>query len=64
MARHKTEGVGGIPPTTIRYPEDVDRELEAELDQIVHDAPTNFKSTEESQRHLDGASKGLPRHEW
>lgn len=64
MARYKTEGVGGIPPTTISYPEDVDRELEAALDKIVLDAPRNFRSTEDAQRYLDGANKGLPRHEW
>lgn len=64
MARYKKEGVCGTPPTTIFYPEDVDRELEAALDRIVHDAPKNFKSTEESMRYLDGPSKGLPRHEW
>jgi hypothetical protein len=58
------EGAGSVPATTISYPYDVDRTLEAELDNMVHDSRFNFRSNEEGDKTLSQIRRGVPRHEW
>jgi hypothetical protein len=59
---------GSMPDTTITHNsyEDrpIDRQIEDELDKIVHDSPFNFQSREQVMKSLSPARNGFPRHEW
>jgi hypothetical protein len=57
-------GLGSVQQTTIFRNDDIDREIEAALDKIVHDSPYNFRTNEEGDKTLSQMRRGVPRHEW
>lgn len=57
-------GLGSVQKTTIKRNDDIDRQIEAALDKIVHDSPFNFRTNEEGDRTLSQMRRGVPRHEW
>lgn len=59
-----SEAKGSVPSDTILRAENIDREIEAILDRMVHDSPFNFRSSEEGDKTASPARRGLPRHEW
>lgn len=58
------EGRGSVNPTTIRRNDSIDREIEDELDRIIHDSPYNFRTNEAGDKTLSQMRRGVPRHEW
>lgn len=62
--KRPNEGIPVTPPTTIIRADEVDREIEALLDKIVHDSPYNRRSTDEALKTSSPMRQGLPRHEW
>lgn len=57
-------GLGSVQSTTISRDDSIDREIEAELDRIIHDSPFNFRGNEEGDKTLSQMRRGVPRHEW
>lgn len=57
-------GLGSVQNTTMKRNDDIDRQIEAALDKIVHDSPYNFRTNEEGDKTLSQMRRGVPRHEW
>jgi hypothetical protein len=57
-------GLGSVQNTTMKRNDDIDRQIEAALDKIVHDSPYNFRTNEEGDKTLGQMRRGVPRHEW
>jgi hypothetical protein len=57
-------GLGSVQNTTMKRNDDIDRQIEAALDKIVHDSPYNFRTNEEGDKTLSQIRRGVPRHEW